>query len=100
MKYANQTIIYLQLKIHSAVNHVRPVIVIRQVKSCLMPQVSRIHVGSTDLQCSVDGKCQCKPGVTGDKCDRCEANYWNFPEEADPGCESCDCMVEGSLGNR
>jgi len=56
--------------------------------------------GSTDLQCSVDGKCQCKPGVTGDKCDRCEANYWNFPEEADPGCESCDCMVEGSLGNR
>lgn len=56
--------------------------------------------GSTDLQCSIDGKCQCKPGVTGDKCDRCEANYWNFPEEADPGCESCDCMVEGSQGNR
>eukprot|EP00092_Neocalanus_flemingeri_P012243 GFUD01013199.1.p1 GENE.GFUD01013199.1~~GFUD01013199.1.p1 ORF type:complete len:1692 (+),score=371.26 GFUD01013199.1:452-5527(+) len=56
--------------------------------------------GSTDLQCSIDGKCQCKPGVTGDKCDRCEANYWNFPEEADAGCESCDCMVEGSQGNR
>jgi len=56
--------------------------------------------GSTDLQCSIDGKCQCKAGVTGDKCDRCEANYWNFPEEADLGCESCDCMVEGSQGNR
>ena len=38
--------------------------------------------GSTNLQCSVDGKCQCKPGVTGDKCDMCEANYWNFPDEA------------------
>ena len=38
--------------------------------------------GSTELQCSVDGKCRCKPGVTGDKCDQCEANYWNFPDEA------------------
>ena len=59
-----------------------------------------IFTGSTDLQCSIDGKCQCKAGVTGDKCDQCEANYWNFPDEADPGCESCECMVEGSLGNR
>ena len=56
--------------------------------------------GSTSLQCSVDGKCQCKPGVTGDKCDMCEANYWNFPDDSSPGCESCECMVEGSLGNR
>ena len=56
--------------------------------------------GSTDLQCSIDGKCKCKPGVTGDKCDRCEANYWNFPDEADLGCESCNCFVEGSAGNR
>ena len=56
--------------------------------------------GSTELQCSVDGKCRCKPGVTGDKCDQCEANYWSFPEAAEAGCESCDCMVEGSLGNR
>ena len=60
---------------------------------------SRIS-GSTDLQCSNDGKCKCKPGVTGDKCDKCEANYWNFPDSASRGCESCDCMVEGSLGNR
>jgi len=56
--------------------------------------------GSIQSQCSLDGKCECKPGVTGDKCDMCEANYWNFPEETDAGCESCDCMVEGSLGNR
>ena len=25
--------------------------------------------GSVDLQCSSDGKCFCKPGVVGDKCD-------------------------------
>ena len=56
--------------------------------------------GSTDLQCSIEGKCQCKPGVTGDKCDQCEANYWNFPDGASRGCQTCECMVEGSLGNR
>ena len=38
--------------------------------------------------------------MTGDKCDMCEANYWNFPDDSSPGCESCECMVEGSLGNR
>lgn len=26
--------------------------------------------GSRSLQCNVEGKCQCKPGVTGEKCDR------------------------------
>ena len=34
--------------------------------------------------------------MTGDKCDQCDANYWNFN---DRGCETCDCKPEGSLNN-
>ena len=40
--------------------------------------------------------CECKPGVTGEKCDKCAANYWNFDYT---GCDSCDCMPEGSVEN-
>lgn len=35
-------------------------------------------VGSENLQCDAGGRCQCKPGVAGDKCDRCENNYFDF----------------------
>lgn len=52
--------------------------------------------GSTSLQCNSEGKCQCKKGVTGDKCDRCQANYYNF---GDTGCDRCDCLEAGSLDN-
>ena len=54
------------------------------------------YSGSTITQCGPDGKCICKAGVTGDKCDQCDANYWNFN---DRGCETCDCKPEGSLNN-
>lgn len=53
--------------------------------------------GSRDLQCNAEGKCQCKPGVTGDKCDRCAPNFYNF---GSLGCTSCECSLAGSLGNQ
>uniref|UniRef100_A0A8D9B170 Laminin subunit gamma-1 n=1 Tax=Cacopsylla melanoneura TaxID=428564 RepID=A0A8D9B170_9HEMI len=53
-------------------------------------------VGSVHLQCNSQGRCQCKPGVTGDKCDRCDVNYYNF---GDTGCTPCDCYPSGSLHN-
>ena len=34
--------------------------------------------GSEDLQCDTIGRCTCKEGVTGDKCDRCKPNYYDF----------------------
>jgi laminin gamma 1 len=52
--------------------------------------------GSKSLQCSPDGQCDCKPGVTGPKCDQCEVNHWNF---GSLGCETCGCMAEGSRDN-
>ena len=52
--------------------------------------------GSNYLQCTPEGKCDCKPGVVGEKCDQCAANHWNFNTK---GCESCECKPEGSLNN-
>ncbi|XP_014218984.1 laminin subunit gamma-1 isoform X2 [Copidosoma floridanum] len=54
------------------------------------------EIGSRSLQCNSEGKCQCKPGVTGDKCDQCAANFFDFGSF---GCTSCDCSEAGSLGN-
>jgi len=34
--------------------------------------------GSEDLQCDASGQCQCKPGVSGQQCDRCEENFYDF----------------------
>ena len=52
--------------------------------------------GSKSLQCSPDGQCDCKPGVTGPKCDMCEPTHWDFTEL---GCKDCGCRREGSLDN-
>ncbi|XP_076636198.1 laminin subunit gamma-1 isoform X1 [Colletes latitarsis] len=54
------------------------------------------EIGSRSLQCNSEGKCQCKPGITGDKCDHCATNYYNFGSY---GCTSCECDVAGSLAN-
>ena len=44
------------------------------------------------------GKCQCKPNVEGDKCDRCKTNYWNLTANVN-GCEECDCSTFGRKSN-
>lgn len=54
-------------------------------------------VGARIQQCDINGQCQCKPGVTGDKCNRCQANYHDF---GITGCRPCQCNVGGSLNNR
>lgn len=41
------------------------------------------------------GQCRCKPGVTGQKCDRCMAGFWNLGPN---GCESCGCNTEFAVG--
>ncbi|XP_038579256.1 agrin isoform X4 [Micropterus salmoides] len=46
------------------------------------------------------GQCSCKPGVGGQKCDRCEPGFWNFRgivTENMSGCTPCKCNATGSV---
>ncbi|KAM8755025.1 agrin isoform 1-T1 [Acanthopagrus schlegelii] len=48
----------------------------------------------------VTGQCSCKPGVGGQKCDRCEPGFWNFRgivTENMSGCTPCNCDATGSV---
>ncbi|KAF7241286.1 Laminin subunit gamma-2 [Varanus komodoensis] len=59
--------------------------------------------GSAGVQCDVHGRCRCKRGVTGDKCERCQDGFQSFSEA---GCSAvahtqlsrCDCNPAGSTG--
>uniref|UniRef100_A0A673BD85 Laminin subunit gamma-1 n=1 Tax=Sphaeramia orbicularis TaxID=375764 RepID=A0A673BD85_9TELE len=50
-------------------------------------------VGSESPQCDDRGVCACKPGVTGEKCDRCQPGYHSLTEA---GCRPCSCSPSGS----
>ncbi|MBN3312115.1 LAMC1 protein, partial [Atractosteus spatula] len=50
-------------------------------------------VGSLSTQCDNSGRCSCKPGVMGDKCDRCQPGYHTLTEA---GCRPCSCHSAGS----
>ncbi|NXJ77186.1 LAMC2 protein, partial [Trogon melanurus] len=62
---------------------------------CCHPQ------GSLSTQCNSDGRCSCKPGVMGDKCDRCQPGFESLSEA---GCRKsgqslqCECDPAGSTG--
>ncbi|KFQ75905.1 Laminin subunit gamma-1, partial [Phoenicopterus ruber ruber] len=52
-------------------------------------------VGSLSTQCDSYGQCSCKPGVMGEKCDRCQPGFHSLSEA---GCRRCSCNVAGSTG--
>uniref|UniRef100_A0A2K6F143 Laminin subunit gamma-1 n=1 Tax=Propithecus coquereli TaxID=379532 RepID=A0A2K6F143_PROCO len=51
-------------------------------------------VGSLSTQCDSYGRCSCKPGVMGDKCDRCQPRFHSLTEA---GCRPCSCNPSGSI---
>ncbi|XP_032420260.1 laminin subunit gamma-1 [Xiphophorus hellerii] len=50
-------------------------------------------IGSESPQCNNRGVCACKPGVTGEKCDRCQPGFHSLTEA---GCRPCSCSPSGS----
>ncbi|KAJ0012238.1 hypothetical protein NQD34_013213 [Periophthalmus magnuspinnatus] len=50
-------------------------------------------IGSESPQCDDRGVCSCKPGVTGEKCDRCQPGFHSLTEA---GCRPCSCSPSGS----
>uniref|UniRef100_A0A8D0DGP9 Laminin, gamma 1 n=1 Tax=Sander lucioperca TaxID=283035 RepID=A0A8D0DGP9_SANLU len=50
-------------------------------------------VGSESPQCDSRGVCACKPGVGGEKCDRCQPGFHSLTEA---GCRPCACSPSGS----
>ncbi|XP_004083319.1 netrin-4 [Oryzias latipes] len=59
-------------------------------KPCSCHPMGSILYNSTDgSTCDPsNGNCICKPGVGGERCDRCMVGYWGFHEY---GCRPCDC---------
>ncbi|KAI8518409.1 biological adhesion [Branchiostoma belcheri] len=53
-------------------------------------------LGSIQQQCDPLGRCQCKPGVGGDKCDRCQDGHFGLSEA---GCRQCSCDSAGTVNN-
>ncbi len=53
-------------------------------------------LGSESSQCDREGKCRCKKGVTGRKCNQC---VYNFYEMGPSGCQPCNCSFMGSFDN-
>nr|XP_015798708.2 laminin subunit gamma-3 [Nothobranchius furzeri] len=50
--------------------------------------------GSVSLQCDVEGRCLCRVGVTGEKCDTCQAGFHSL---GPGGCRPCECDPRGSV---
>ncbi|KAM5148303.1 laminin subunit gamma-1 [Mantella aurantiaca] len=50
-------------------------------------------IGSLSTQCDNYGRCSCKPGVMGEKCDRCHPGFHSLTEA---GCRPCACNPAGS----
>uniref|UniRef100_A0A4W6BL25 Laminin, gamma 3 n=1 Tax=Lates calcarifer TaxID=8187 RepID=A0A4W6BL25_LATCA len=50
--------------------------------------------GSVSLQCDVEGRCACRVGVTGEKCDTCLAGFHSL---GPGGCRLCECDPSGSV---
>ncbi|CAI2351123.1 unnamed protein product [Caenorhabditis sp. 36 PRJEB53466] len=42
-------------------------------------------------------QCNCKPGYTGDRCDRCAAGYFGQPQQVGGSCEPCQCNGNNNL---
>ncbi|KAL2097309.1 hypothetical protein ACEWY4_006516 [Coilia grayii] len=48
--------------------------------------------GTVPEVCTAAGRCLCRPGITGERCDRCHEGYHSFPY-----CQACQCERQGTV---
>uniref|UniRef100_A0A8C7XR11 Laminin, gamma 3 n=1 Tax=Oryzias sinensis TaxID=183150 RepID=A0A8C7XR11_9TELE len=53
--------------------------------------------GSVSLQCNAEGRCVCRPGVTGAKCNMCQDGFHSLGPTFS-ACRPCECHHSGSVG--
>uniref|UniRef100_A0A8C4QKG3 Laminin subunit gamma-3 n=1 Tax=Eptatretus burgeri TaxID=7764 RepID=A0A8C4QKG3_EPTBU len=51
-------------------------------------------IGSVSEQCNEEGKCVCRPGVTGNRCNHCQSGFHSLDQA---GCRPCECQPAGML---
>ena len=59
-----------------------------------------INGGRSIILCDSNGKCDCKTGYSGDKCDSCIPGFYDSDGTDNDGkitCSECLCNIEGSL---
>lgn len=51
------------------------------------------------FDCQPEGQCNCRPGVGGKRCDRCEPGFWAMHKlsQGTSGCLPCECNALGSV---
>ncbi|TPP67582.1 Agrin [Fasciola gigantica] len=52
-------------------------------------------VGALSEHCDYRGRCHCKWGVRGERCDQCMPNYWGIQNGHE--CIACSCHPDGAL---
>ncbi|NWS32133.1 LAMC2 protein, partial [Polioptila caerulea] len=73
----------------------------RRGERCCLPCLCH-SAGSLSPRCDSEGRCSCKPGVMGDKCDQCQPGFESLSEA---GCRrsgqslQCECDPAGSVGD-
>ena len=62
--------------------------------SCNGCQLCKCSSASLTDDCNVlTGQCECKPGVTGLKCDRCDYGYFGYTEQGCQGMSLCFILI-------
>lgn len=57
-----------------------------QKLSCLATECVCDYRGTVREVCDASGRCLCRQGVDGERCDRCQPGYHNFPNcQGEPG---------------
>ncbi|KAM6924939.1 laminin subunit beta-1 [Xenentodon cancila] len=73
---------------------------VQDCRRCTCVTAGTVQSGCPGGQChcnSQSGACLCRENVSGNSCDQCAPNHWNYGQ--DRGCESCNCDPRHSLGN-